>query len=107
MKKIAFYDTKPYDKIWFDKLNDNRYKFKYLENRLEEDTAILAKDCIGVIAFVNDNLNKEVIDKLYDLVIKVIAMRCAGYNNIDFKAAYNKITIMRVPAYSPHAVAEH
>ncbi len=107
MKKIAFYDTKPYDKVWFDKLNNNRYELKYFENRLNPDTAKLAEGCDGVIAFVNDNINKEVVDILYKNGIHVIAMRCAGYNNIDFKAAYKKITILRVPAYSPYAVAEH
>ncbi len=107
MRKIAFYDTKPYDKIWFDKLNNNRYEIKYFENKLTPETAILANGCEGVIAFVNDTINKEVIDILTKNGAKVLSMRCAGYNNVDFQAAYEKLTVLRVPSYSPHAIAEH
>ncbi len=107
MKKIAFYDTKPYDKVCFDKLNDNRHKIKYFENKLTTETAILANGCEGVIAFVNDTISKEVIEKLVANGTKVLAMRCAGYNNVDFKSAYEKLTILRVPSYSPYAIAEH
>lgn len=105
MRKIAFFDFKPYDQIWFDKLDG--YEFKYFENKLNRDTAFMAKGYAGVIAFVNDSIDKEAIDVLYDNNIKIIAMRCAGYNNIDFKEAFNKVHIVRVPAYSPYAVAEH
>lgn len=107
MKKIAFYDTKSYDKIWFNRLNNDRYKFRYLENKLNEETAIFAKGCDGAIAFVNDIIDKNVINIFYENNIKVLAMRCAGFNNVDFKAAYQKLTILRVPCYSPYAVAEH
>ncbi len=106
MKKIAFFDTKPYDHNFFDKLGTG-YKIKYFENKLNQDTAALAKGFDGVIAFVNDNISAETIDKLYEAGVKVLALRSAGYNNVDFKAAYNKITVLRVPAYSPYAVAEH
>ncbi len=108
MHKIAFYDTKPYDKVWFDKLNKRYdFTFKYFENKLNADTAVLARGADAVVAFVNDTIDAAVIDTLYDNGIRVIAMRAAGYNNIDFKAAWEKIHILRVPAYSPYAVAEH
>jgi D-lactate dehydrogenase len=105
--KIAFYDTKSYDKESFDNSYHKEFEFKYLETKLNADTAQLAKGCEGVVAFVNDTLDKETIDKLYDLGIKVIAMRCAGYNNVDIRAAYKKIHVLRVPSYSPYSVAEH
>jgi|BioPla2DNA2_1021312.scaffolds.fasta_scaffold03813_8 D-lactate dehydrogenase len=107
MKKIAFYDAKPYDKDWFDELNNSRYKFKYIEYKLNSDTVQFAKGCDGVIAFVNDEINNEVINALHSMGIEILAMRCAGYNNIDFKAAFGKLHVVRVPSYSPNAVAEH
>lgn len=108
MKKIAFFDAKPYDKIYFTPLSEKHgYQFKYFENKLNEDTAGLAAGYDGVVAFVNDSLDKETINILYNNGITIAAMRCAGYNNVDFKAAYEKIHIVRVPAYSPYAVAEH
>jgi len=106
MKKIAFFDTKPYDRQWFEKMNTG-YDIRYLETRLTKNTAQLAAGCDAVVAFVNDTLDAEVINTLYDLGIRVIAMRCAGYSNVDFKEAYGKINVVRVPAYSPYAVAEH
>ncbi len=108
MKQLAFFDTKPYDTVEFDKLL-SRYncKIKYFETRLNPDTATLAKGCDAVIAFVNDEINAETIDILYGLGIRLIALRCAGFNNVDRRAAAGKITIVRVPAYSPSAVAEH
>lgn len=108
MKKIAFFDTKPYDKVCFDALKTAyNFNIKYFENKLNEDTVTLAKGCDAVIAFVNDDINEKVIEHLEHLGISVLAMRCAGYNNIDFKAAYKKVHIVRVPAYSPYAIAEH
>lgn len=106
MKKIAFFDAKPYDKECFDEVNQS-YEIVYFENKLTPQTAQLAKGFDAVCAFVNDNINKEVIDTLYSLGIRILAMRCAGYSNVDFKAAYEKINVVRVPAYSPYAVAEH
>jgi D-lactate dehydrogenase len=106
MKKIAFFDSKPYDREWFDKEN-NRYDIRYLETKLTPATARLAAGHDAIVAFVNDDLNSEVIDTLYELGIRVIAMRCAGYSNVDFKRAYGKINVVRVPAYSPYAIAEH
>lgn len=107
--KIAFFDAKPYDILSFNKQNEAYgYKIKYLENKLDEDTAILAKGYDVVCAFVNDTLNRPVVEQLNELGVKLIAMRCAGYNNVDFEAtAEFNIPVVRVPAYSPYAVAEH
>lgn len=108
MKRIAFFDAKPYDKIYFDKYKDTYgFDIKYIEYKLGSETAYMAKNYDSVCAFVNDDINKETLNILYDLGIKIIAMRCAGYNNIDFKEAFGKIHIVRVPEYSPYAVAEH
>lgn len=106
MKKIAFFDTKPYDKIWFDKFND-QFEIDYFEGKLTLKTCKLVKDYDGVVAFVNDDIDKKVIDTMYSEKVPVLAMRCSGYNNVDLKAAQGKIQILRVPAYSPYAVAEH
>ena len=108
MIKMAFFDTKPYDKIWFDKLKDEYdIKIKYYESRLTRDSVVMAKDYDGVIAFVNDDIDKETIDTMSQMNMKLIALRCAGYNNVDLKAAKGKIDVVRVPKYSPYAVAEH
>ncbi len=106
MEKIAFFDTKPYDKLWFDKLN-TEYNIKYLDYKLTPDSAAAARGCKAVVAFVNDTINSETIDELCALGVKLVALRCAGYNNVDLKYAKDKINIVRVPVYSPYAVAEH
>lgn len=106
MEKIAFFDTKPYDKLWFDKLNTD-YNIKYLDYKLTPDSAAAARGCKAVVAFVNDTINNETIDELCALGVKLIALRCAGYNNVDLKYAKDKISVVRVPVYSPYAVAEH
>ena len=106
--KFAFFDAKPYDKPSFDKYgSENGIRFKYFETKLNEDTASLAKGFDGVCAFVNDDLGAPVIDRLYENGVKIIAMRCAGYNNVDIKHALGKIHVVHVPSYSPYAVAEH
>ena len=106
--KFAFFDVKPYDKASFDKFNGKSgLEFKYFESHLTEDTVDLAKDCTGVCVFVNDTVNKTVIDRLYKMGVKMIALRCAGYNNVDIKNCYGKLHVFHVPAYSPYAVAEH
>ncbi|NLW02029.1 MAG: 2-hydroxyacid dehydrogenase [Clostridiaceae bacterium] len=108
IKNIGFFDTKPYDKVWFDRLKDKyRFEFKYFESKLNGDTAMMCSGLDGVVAFVNDVIDKKTIDVLNGFGIKILALRCAGYNNVDFKAAFDKIHVVRVPAYSPHAVAEH
>lgn len=106
--KIAFFDTKPYDKPSFDKYGkEYGVSFKYFETKLNEDTVDLAKGYDGVCVFVNDTVNAAVIDRLYEMKVKVIALRCAGFNNVDMKQAFGKLHVLRVPAYSPYAVAEH
>lgn len=108
MLKVAFFDTKEYDRASFEKAaGQGDISFKYLETKLTEDTAELAKGCDVVCVFVNDNVNAAVIDKLYEYGIRMIALRCAGYNNVDLEHAYGKIHVVHVPAYSPYAVAEH
>lgn len=106
--KIAFFDSKPYDIESFNKTNENNaMKIKFYESRLTEDTAVMAKGCDVVCIFVNDEITAAVIVQLLQYGISLIALRCAGYNNVDFEAAYGKIHVVRVPAYSPYAVAEH
>ncbi len=106
--RIAFFDTKPYDKASFDKYaNENDIKIKYFETKLTEDTASLAQGYDAVCVFVNDNVNSVVIDKLVEYGVGIVALRCAGFNNVDLKYAYDKVHVLRVPAYSPYAVAEH
>lgn len=106
MEKIAFFDAKPYDKEWFDKIN-KKYEIVYYESRLRPESARLAEGCTAVCAFVNDVINAKTIDELVGLGVKVLLMRCAGFNNIALSAAKGKLKILRVPAYSPYAVAEH
>ena len=106
--KIAFFDTKPYDKPSFDKYGEKAgVEFKYFETKLNKDTVELAQGFDGVCVFVNDTVDAYVIDRLVELGVKVVALRCAGFNNVDMKHAFGKIHVLRVPAYSPYAVAEH
>ena len=106
--KIAFFDTKPYDKPSFEKFGaEHGVTFKYFETKLNEDTVDLAHGFDGVCVFVNDTVNAAVIDRLCEMGVRVVALRCAGFNNVDMKYAYGKIHVLRVPAYSPYAVAEH
>ena len=105
---FAFFDTKPYDIPAFDRLGKERgVQFKYYETKLNEDTVELASGFDGVCVFVNDTINAAVIDRLVELGVRVVALRCAGFNNVDMQYAYGKIHVLRVPAYSPYAVAEH
>ena len=86
--KIAFFDTKPYDRPSFDRYGEEKgVIFKYFETKLNEDTVELADGYNGVCVFVNDTVNKAVIDRLYDMGVKVVALRCAGFNNVDIKYA--------------------
>jgi len=105
--KISFFSTQPYDKEYFERYN-KQYEILFFEAPLNEQTVNLAKGCDAVCCFVNDQLNASVIKLLAEAGIKIIALRCAGFNNVDLAAAKeNKIVVVRVPAYSPHAVAEH
>ncbi len=106
--KIAFFDTKPYDKPSFERFGKERgVEFKYFETKLNEDTVELASGFDGVCVFVNDTVNAPVIDRLAKMGVRVVALRCAGFNNVDMKHAFGKVHVLRVPAYSPYAVAEH
>ncbi len=108
MTRIAFYDTKSYDREFFEKLNPQfGFEIKFLKTRLNQDSAVMAQGYDVVCAFVNDDLSEPVIRRLIDEGVKLVAMRCAGYNNVDIKFAYGKLHVVRVPAYSPYAVAEH
>lgn len=108
MITVAFYDAKAYDRPSFEKYgNLHGVSFKFLETKLNADTAELAKGCEVVCVFVNDDVGAAVIDKLYAVGVKLIALRSAGYNNVDVRHAFGKIHVVHVPAYSPYAVAEH
>ncbi len=106
--KLAFFDSKQYDKSSFDKYaKENSIEIKYFETKLNEDTVDLARGYDAVCIFVNDTVNASVIDSLCSFNIKILALRCAGFNNVDVKYACGKIHVVHVPAYSPYAVAEH
>lgn len=108
MKKVTFYDTKPYDRVWMDALKAQYgLTVKYFDSKLNADTASLARGSDAVCVFVNDTVDAEVIEALAGYGIRILALRCAGFNNVDFKAAFGKLHVVRVPAYSPYAVAEH
>lgn len=108
MIKVAFFDTKQYDMPSFERYGkDNDVEIKFFETKLMEDTAKLAKGFDAVVVFVNDIINENVIDQLLEYGVKLIALRCAGFNNVNLKYAEGKIPVVRVPAYSPYAVAEH
>ncbi len=109
MKKLAFFDAKPYDKLWFDALKEQYgFKIKYYESKLNEDTVSVAAGSDAIVAFVNDSVDQSVLKSLSENKVGIVALRSAGYNNVDFKAAYEeKVHVVRVPAYSPYAVAEH
>lgn len=102
------FDTKAYDKTSFKEINKKYgHDITYFEYHLNKETAELINGYDGVCVFVNDDLSRPVIEKLIEKKVSIIALRCAGYNNVDLEAAKDKITIVRVPSYSPYAVAEH
>lgn len=105
---IAFYDTKPYEVEAFERANRTfGYTFRFFPHRLTADTALSAQGSHVVCAFVNDTISPDVVEILRASKIQLIALRCAGYNNVDLKAVYGKMHVVRVPAYSPEAIAEH
>lgn len=105
--KIAFYGTKPYDRLWFEPLSEEYgHEILFIEGLLTMNTVSLANGCGAVCVFVNDKVDKELIDILYQMGVKGILLRSAGFNNIDIKAAKAKLHVLRVPSYSPEAVAE-
>jgi len=106
--RVLFYDAKPHDQTSFEAANeDYHFTFKFLQGHLTEDTAILSRGYDVVCLFVNDQLTENITQILFNNQVELVALRCAGYNNVDLKAVYKKIHVVRVPAYSPHAVAEH
>ena len=106
--KVAFFDTKPYDIHGFDHYAaESDLEIKYFETRLNEDTVSLAQGYDAVCVFVNDTVSATVVDKLCEMGVKVLALRCAGFNNVDIRACHGRLPVYRVPAYSPYAVAEH
>ena len=106
--KLAFFDTKSYDIPGFDRYGiPAGMEIKYFEPNLNRDTVTLAAGFDAVCVFVNDTVDAVVVDKLHQLGVKAIVLRCAGFNNVDIKACEGKLRVFRVPAYSPHAVAEH
>jgi D-lactate dehydrogenase len=107
--KVAVFSTKPYDRRFLDAANsDGKHRFSYFEVRLSAETAALAQGAKAVCAFVNDEIDRVVLQDLAGYGVGLIALRCAGFNHVDLQAARDVgITVARVPAYSPHAVAEH
>src|SRR5436190_18515867 len=107
--KISFFSTQPYDKQFFDRFNDSfGFELEYFETQLNSQTVSLINNPVAVCVFVNDRLDAKVIQQLAEKGVSIIALRCAGFNNVDLAAAkkYN-MRVCRVPAYSPEAVAEH
>ena len=106
--KLAFFDAKTYDIPGFDRYAAPAgIEIKYYEPNLNRDTVSLANGFDAVCVFVNDTVDAVVVDRLYEMGVKAIVLRCAGFNNVDIKACEGKLRVFRVPAYSPHAVAEH
>jgi len=106
--KIAVFDSKPYDIDNFNKANEKYgFELRYHKEHIDVHNAILASDCDAICIFVNDIANALVIDKLVSFGVKLIALRSAGFNNVDIAYASGKIKIVRVPEYSTHAIAEH
>lgn len=106
--KIAFFDAKPYDRPGFDAhAAGTGLEIKYFETKLTEDTVSLARGYDAVCVFVNDTVNARVAEALYAMGVRAVALRCAGFNNVDTRACAGRLRVFRVPAYSPHAVAEH
>ncbi len=107
-RSIAFFDAKPYDIASFEAYGKQfGMDFKFFETKLNEDTVELARGFDGVCIFVNDTVDRAVIDRLTEVGVRAVALRCAGYNNVDVRYTFGKVHVFRVPAYSPYAVAEH
>ena len=106
--KIAFFGAKPYDIASFDKVNEKyNYDIKYFKGHLNPNNVVLTQGADAVCIFVNDTADAAVIDAMADNGVKLLALRCAGFNNVDLEAAKGKLPVVRVPAYSPYAVAEY
>ena len=106
--KIAFFGAKPYDIASFDKVNEKyNYDIRYYKGHLNPNNVVLTQDADAVCIFVNDTADATVINAMVNNGVKLLALRCAGFNNVDMKAAKGKLPVVRVPAYSPYAVAEY
>ena len=107
--KVAFFSTKSYDKEYFTKFNtEDTHELTFFDVPLNEQTAVLTVGFEAICVFVNDIINRKTIEIISKNGVKLIALRCAGFNNVDLKAAHkNQIKVVRVPAYSPESVAEH
>ena len=107
--KITFFSTKPYDKVFFQQLNEGfGFELEFYETHLGPHITNVLEDSEAVCVFVNDKLNQQVLTELAAKGVKYIALRCAGFNNLDMEAAAALgLKVCRVPAYSPEAVAEH
>lgn len=105
--RIAFFSTKPYDRIWFEPMaKEYGFELRFYEMPFQEDTVALARGYDAVCIFVNDYVTAQMIQQLYEMKVKALLLRSAGFNHVDVKAAEDKIVILRVPSYSPEAVAE-
>ena len=106
--KVGVFSTKAYDRHFLDAANATRHQLRFLAPRLTADTAALSGDAEAVCAFVNDELDRATIAALAKQGVRLIALRCAGFNHVDLTAASEfGVVVARVPGYSPHAVAEH
>ena len=107
--KVAVFSAKPYDRQFLEKANQqHHHQLKFFSANLDAETVNLVGDFEAVCVFVNDRLDRDIIKTLQQQDVRLIALRCAGYNNVDLKAAAEfNLTVVRVPAYSPYAVAEH
>ena len=109
MITAAVFDTKPYDREALEQASADRHiEWRFLEFRLTQDTVSAAKNARAVCVFVNDQLNRRCLELLAEQGVELVALRNTGFNNVDVNSAKEfKLTVTRVPAYSPHAVAEH
>src|ERR1039457_3739119 len=108
MIEAAVYDTKPYDRKYLERAGGGRIRWRFHEFRLSTDTVMTAQGAGAVCIFVNDHADRACLEKLSQTGARLLALRCAGFNNVDLLAAKAlNIAVTRVPAYSPHAVAEH
>ncbi len=105
--KIAFYSTKPYDRTWFEPLSrEYGFTVHFIEAACNQETVFMARGYDAICIFVNDYVNAAMIEELYEMKVKAILLRSAGFNHVDVKAAEDKVVVLRVPSYSPEAVAE-
>lgn len=106
--KIAFYGTKPYDKIWFEPMAEGyQIELIFLEARCMANTLNLAVGCDAICIFINDQIDAAMIDRLCEMKVNAVLLRSAGFNHVDMDAARGRIHVLRVPSYSPQAVAEY